>query len=83
MQIDAAKQELADTALRTAEYTATYQKIIDDSEATLSQYRKRVKELEAHISGCRQMIQSTAVDNRIADEKVRDAVEILIGRQKF
>ena len=83
LQIDTAKHALAETERRTAEYIATYQKIIDDSEATLSQYRKRVKELEAHISGCRQMIQSTAVDNRIADEKVREAVEILIGKQKF
>ena len=83
MQIDTAKQERAETERRTTGYIATYQKIIEDSESTLSQYRKRVKELEAHISGCRQMIQSTMVDNKIADEKVREAVEILIGKQKF
>lgn len=83
MQIDTAKHELAETERYIADSTAAYQKIIDDSEASLAQYRKRVKELEAHITGCRQMIQSMSVDIKIADDKVREAVEVLIGRQRF
>ena len=82
-QIDQARTEMEETTRRTAEYIKTYQELIDNAEASLAKYRKLVKDLESQIIGCRQMIASMSVDNEVANDRVRERVEILIGKQKF
>lgn len=82
-QIEQAKRTCATVAEQTSKDRQTYQELIDGAETTLSQYRKLVKELESYINGCRQMIASISVDDKIAEENLREKVEILIGRQKF
>jgi len=82
-QIEQAKQACAAVAERTSKDRQTYQELIDGAEASLSQYRKLVKELESYINGCRQMMASISVDDKIAEDNLREKVEILIGRQKF
>ena len=82
-QIEAAKREQEATKQRTAESIAVYQGIIEAGETKLRDYRKRVKDVEAQIAGCRSMIQSITADDDIADDNVREKVEILIGKQRF
>lgn len=82
-QIDKAKVELFETQKRTAGSIETYNRLIEDAEASMLQYRKLAKDLESYISGCRQMIQAVTTDNTIADNNLREKVEILIGKQKF
>lgn len=82
-QIEAAKAEQAKVSEDTQKYISIYKNTIALAEGSLTRYRKIIKDLEAQISGCRQMIASMTVDNDVADEKVREKVEILIGRQRF
>lgn len=82
-QIEEAKREYTETVNRTQEYINIYQNTINASEASLVKYKKLVKDLESQINGCRQMITSMVVDNEVADDRVREKVEILIGKQRF
>lgn len=82
-QIERAKQVCTEVAERTSRDRKTYQELIDGAEVSLSQYRKLVKELESYINGCRQMMASISADDKIAEDNLREKVEILIGRQKF
>ena len=82
-QIDEAKQYREEVAKRVARDFEEYQRLIDGWEGSLVEYKKRVKELEQYIAGGRQMLAAFSVDNKIADDNVREKVEILIGRQKF
>ena len=82
-QINEARQHRDDVAQRVVRDSEEYQRLIEGWEGSLVEYRKRVKELEQNIAGGRQMIAALSVDTKIADDNIRDKVEILIGRQKF
>lgn len=82
-RIDEAKQNCANVAKRTEEYIALYKEIIEKEEANISRYRKLIKDLETQVNNCRQMLISINADNEVANEQLREAVENLIGKQKF
>ena len=82
-RIKQAQNEYEETVARTNAQIDTYKTVIEDSEASLARYRKMVKDIEKQISGCREMIQCITTENEIARDKLVDAVETLIGKQKF
>ena len=82
-QIEEARQHSDEVAKRVAADSEEYQRLIEGWEGSLAEYKKRVKELEQYIAGGRQMMAAFSIDKKIADDSVREKVEILIGRQKF
>lgn len=82
-QIDEAKKSSEEVSRRVAADSEEYLRLIEGWECSLVEYKKRVKELEQCIAGGRQMINAFSVDKQIAEDRVREKVEVLIGRQKF
>lgn len=82
-QIQAAKTQYADTVKRTMDCVSNYQTLIEGNDATIARYRKLIRDLESQNTGARQMISAITADKQLADENVREKVEILIGRQRF
>ena len=82
-QINEARAQYDDTVKRTRDCVATYQQVIDENEVAIARYKKLIKDLETQSTGARQMISAITADNQMADDKVREKVEILIGRQRF
>ena len=60
-----------------------YQSLIEGNEAAIARYKKLIRDLESQNAGARQMISAITTDKQMADDNVRDKVEILIGRQRF
>ena len=82
-QIQEAKTQYEDTVKRTLDCTSTYQSLIEGNEAAIARYKKLIRDLESQNAGARQMISAITTDKQMADDNVRDKVEILIGRQRF
>lgn len=82
-KIEAARQECATVANRTEQNIAEYQNVIDNAEISIARYKKLIKDLETQVRNCQQMIISANTDNAVANENLRECVEVLIGKQKF
>ena len=82
-QIGTAQAEYEQTITRSGEYIQQFQEIIESSQAKLDIYKKLCRDLENQIAGYRQAIVGINADNALAKDKVRECVEILIGKQKF
>lgn len=72
-----------DTVKRTQDCISTYQNLIEGNESAIAHYKKLIRDLESQNTGARQMISAITADKQIADDNVREKVEILIGRQRF
>ena len=59
------------------------QNLIEGNEAAIAHYKKLIRDLESQNAGARQMISAISTDKQMADDNVREKVEILIGRQRF
>lgn len=82
-QIDAAKEEQRQVIERVQTYVDLYKELIERNEENIAKYKKVIRDLEKQIAGCREMMQSFAADYEIADNNVREKVELLIGKQHF
>lgn len=82
-QIQNAKAQYDETVKRTLDCISTYQALIEGNEAAIARYKKLIRDLESQNAGARQMISTITTDKQIADDNVREKVEILIGRQRF
>lgn len=82
-KINEAQKEYEQAIERSNDFIEHYKDLIEKAQGTLDRYRKMCRDLENYITGCKQMITGITTDNDVAKEKVREQVEILIGKQRF
>lgn len=82
-QINVAKEEQRQVTERVQSYINSYKGIIDRNEEDIAKYKKIIRDLEKQVASCKEMIQSFSVDYYVADNNIREKVEVLIGKQHF
>lgn len=82
-QIEAAKADYGEKEKEIAEIIKSFEEMISENDAKISEYKSMIKNLEAQNQSYKQLIQTYRGDLNEADMVVREKVMVLTGRKIF
>ena len=82
-KIEEARQKVEEEKEKAQTDKQNYMELIDENTATINEYRKLIRQLEAQNAGYTEVVKSLTANAEVAESQYREAVMILTAKNKF